>query len=27
MQHPTACTAAIIMTHFWPPTVVMHCSG
>jgi len=25
MQHPTACTAAvIIMTHFWPPTVPWH---
>ena len=21
MQHPTACTAAVIMTHFWPPAV------
>ena len=23
MQHPTACTAAVIMTHFWPPAVVL----
>jgi len=22
MQHPTACTAAVLMTQYWPPAVV-----